>query len=180
MKQEASLYTKSLNLNRALKAEYCQHFLKVIGDKKGGRTSQILINPDKVSILEEIRQVVQVPMKFIHVFRNPFDNIATILLRRDGSRNKVRGEEVEKVREGGKGGNQPHQLMCNTIQICTLVIVIPIHSKTETSYAIIEGCVFLGESKNGFVISDHSYHDTSKEPTNARWTRIPRFLQDAP
>ena len=105
VKREASLYTKSFNLDCALKAEYCQHLFKVIGDKKGGRTSQILTNPDKVTILEDIRQVVQVPLKFIHVFRNPFDNIATMLLWLDGSRNKVRGEEVEKVR-GGKGGKQ--------------------------------------------------------------------------
>ena len=28
------------------------------------------------------------------------------------------------------------------------------------------GCVFLGESKNEFVISDHSDHAASKEPTN--------------
>ena len=28
------------------------------------------------------------------------------------------------------------------------------------------GCVFLGESENRFVISDHSDHAASKEPTN--------------
>ena len=28
------------------------------------------------------------------------------------------------------------------------------------------GCVFLGESENEFVISDHSDHAASKEPTN--------------
>jgi len=73
---------------------------KVIGDKKGGRTSEILSdNSAKMSILEEISNVVQVPMKFIHVTRNPFDNIATIMLTSLGARKKVRGEEAKKVRE---------------------------------------------------------------------------------
>ena len=69
---------------------------KVIGDKKGGRTSKVLTNSSKMSILEEINQVVQVPMRFIHVTRNPFDNIATMMLRTIGKRNAVR-EEGAKV-----------------------------------------------------------------------------------
>ena len=47
-----------------------------------------------LSILEEISEVVQVPMKFIHVHRNPFDNIATLMLRATESRNAVREEGV--------------------------------------------------------------------------------------
>ena len=47
-----------------------------------------------LSILEEINQVVQVPMKFIHVHRNPFDNIATKVLRATESRDAVREEGV--------------------------------------------------------------------------------------
>ena len=47
-----------------------------------------------LSILEEIHQVVQVPMKFIHVHRNPFDNIATMMLRATESREAVREEGV--------------------------------------------------------------------------------------
>lgn len=54
------------------------------------------MDPSKISILDEINQVVQVPMKFIHVTRNPFDNIATMMLRSMGKRNAVR-EEGAKV-----------------------------------------------------------------------------------
>ena len=79
-------------------------FWKVIGDKKGGGTSEILFNQTTLNILEEIRYVVQVPIKFIHVTRNPFDNIATILLRNLGARDRVREDESEKVREGGREG----------------------------------------------------------------------------
>ena len=77
---------------------------QVIGDKKGGKTSAILDNPDQMKVLEEISKTVQVPLKFIHVTRNPFDNISTMMLRALGSRDEVRGEEAEKVREGGEGG----------------------------------------------------------------------------
>jgi len=54
------------------------------------------MDPSKISILDEINQVVQVPMKFIHVTRNPFDNIATMMLRSMSKRNDVR-EEGAKV-----------------------------------------------------------------------------------
>ncbi|KAL9969777.1 hypothetical protein ACROYT_G022034 [Oculina patagonica] len=72
-----------------------QKRIKVIGDKKGGDTSHALMNISRMSILEEISQVVQVPMKFIHVIRNPFDNIATMMLRATGSRDAVREEGVK-------------------------------------------------------------------------------------
>ena len=47
-----------------------------------------------LSILEEINQVVQVPMKFIHVHRNPFDNIVTMMFRATDSLDAVREEGV--------------------------------------------------------------------------------------
>lgn len=53
--------------------------LLVLGDKKGGMTTQRLSkNP---LLLEEIRTLLRVPIKFIHVVRNPFDNITTMAIR---------------------------------------------------------------------------------------------------
>jgi len=53
--------------------------LLVLGDKKGGMTTQRLSqNP---LLLEEIRTLLKVPIKFIHVVRNPFDNITTMAIR---------------------------------------------------------------------------------------------------
>ena len=46
-------------------------------------------------IFEEIEQAVQVPIKFVHVIRNPFDNIATMMLRATNSRDAVREEGTE-------------------------------------------------------------------------------------
>jgi len=75
-----------------------QNKIKVIGDKKGGVTSGILMDPRSMSELGEISQLVQVPMKFIHVTRNPFDNIATMTLLKSCSRNAAKEFEAgEKV-----------------------------------------------------------------------------------
>ena len=70
-------------------------FFKVIGDKQGGNTALALSQLGNLDVLEEIHRVVEVPMKFIHVHRNPFDNIATMVLRATGSRNVVREEGVK-------------------------------------------------------------------------------------
>ncbi|XP_078370965.1 uncharacterized protein LOC144654642 [Oculina patagonica] len=82
------------NVPGLLQGKY-QKRIKVIGDKKGGVTSKQLTELSKMKILEEIHQVVQVPMKFIHVIRNPFDNISTMMLRATLSRGKVREEGVK-------------------------------------------------------------------------------------
>ena len=77
---------------------------KVIGDKKGGGTAYALMNHSQLSVLEEIQEVLQVPMKFIHVIRNPFDNIATMMLRSTNSRDAVTKVGCKPVKRGGGGG----------------------------------------------------------------------------
>ena len=42
----------------------------------------MLESPKFWNELLEIMKTVKVPIKFIHVVRNPFDNIATMILRR--------------------------------------------------------------------------------------------------
>ena len=56
------------------------------------------MDPRSMSELDEISRLVQVPMKFIHVTRNPFDNIATMTLLKSCSRNAAKEFEAgEKV-----------------------------------------------------------------------------------
>lgn len=64
-----------------------QRKIKVIGDKQAGKTSEFLSTA--IDILKEIRQTLQVPLRFIHIVRNPFDNIATMTLRETGTREAV-------------------------------------------------------------------------------------------
>ncbi|XP_058964773.2 uncharacterized protein [Pocillopora verrucosa] len=68
--------------------------IKVIGDKKGGGTANALRNKNRWSVLYEIQEVLQIPIKFIHVIRNPFDNIATIMLHATESRDVVKEDGV--------------------------------------------------------------------------------------
>ena len=75
------------------KTEKIAHF-QVIGDKKGGVTSDILKNEHRMADLEDIEAIVGVPIKFVHVIRNPFDNIATALLRAMNKRKIAPGEKV--------------------------------------------------------------------------------------
>ena len=63
--------------------------LQVIGDKKGGKTTNQLKKLENVNALKEIKQVVQIPMKFLHVVRNPYDNIATMLVKALNKRDDV-------------------------------------------------------------------------------------------
>ena len=51
--------------------------LKVIGDKKGSGTSRVI--SEHPEILNTLSHKLDVPVKFIHVTRNPYDNISTIV-----------------------------------------------------------------------------------------------------
>lgn len=53
--------------------------LKVIGDKRGGHSSTLLT--ESPELLSQLRQTVRVPLRIIHIVRNPYDNIATIARR---------------------------------------------------------------------------------------------------
>lgn len=50
--------------------------LRVIGDKKGGGSSRLLLLHPK--LLDRLYATLKLPIKFIHVVRNPVDNIASI------------------------------------------------------------------------------------------------------
>jgi hypothetical protein len=55
--------------------------IRVIGDKRGGETSRRLARD--FGLLERLRRAVGLPLKVVHVVRDPYDNIATMCLRGD-------------------------------------------------------------------------------------------------
>ncbi|KAJ7380725.1 hypothetical protein OS493_007098 [Desmophyllum pertusum] len=64
--------------------------LKVIGDKRGGGTTMELSEkPEKFAILKELNEILGIPLKFLHVIRNPFDVISTWVLRLLNARLRV-------------------------------------------------------------------------------------------
>jgi hypothetical protein len=54
--------------------------LRVIGDKRG-RTSALRLGAQP-ELVERVRKVVGLPIRVVHITRNPFDNIATEAVRR--------------------------------------------------------------------------------------------------
>jgi hypothetical protein len=53
--------------------------LRLIGDKKGAATARRL--GERPALLDRLRRTVRVPIRLIHMTRNPFDNIATMAAR---------------------------------------------------------------------------------------------------
>lgn len=69
--------------------------IRVIGDKHGEYTVTTLAsNPE---LLNKLRDVVKVPVRFIHVVRNPFDNIATMAIRKARKHNSSDIEAIIKA-----------------------------------------------------------------------------------
>lgn len=61
--------------------------LQIIGDKKAAlSTIKLGQNPQ---LLEQIRKTIQLPLKFIHVYRNPYDNITTMFKNKDRKKTKL-------------------------------------------------------------------------------------------
>jgi hypothetical protein len=54
--------------------------IRIIGDKKGGSSNRILL--DKPELLPLLQNTIDDHIKFIHVIRNPYDNISTMSLRK--------------------------------------------------------------------------------------------------
>lgn len=69
--------------------------LSVIGDKRGGSSSKIL--KDRPELLQKVNAFCP-KLKILHVIRNPFDNIATMVRRREQKRNMV-FKEVDLLRK---------------------------------------------------------------------------------
>jgi hypothetical protein len=63
--------------------------LTVIGDKKGGESTRMIW--DDANRLNRLRRDISLQQRYVHVIRNPFDNIATIC--RDGVRNMEEAAE---------------------------------------------------------------------------------------
>ncbi|HEY7282282.1 MAG TPA: sulfotransferase [Actinomycetota bacterium] len=57
--------------------------LRVIGDKRGG-ASMVRLRRDP-TLLDRLNRVVGDPVRFVHVVRNPFDNVSTIAKRWDAT-----------------------------------------------------------------------------------------------
>ena len=55
--------------------------IRVIGDKKAGRSTCRLASRPR--LLDDVRRDAVVPIRVVHILRNPFDNIATMVRRQN-------------------------------------------------------------------------------------------------
>ena len=75
-------YSLKLNSSKSWQGKFRN--LKVIGDKSGGMTTHIYrdMPKDFLKVYSALARTVQVPIKVLHIVRNPYDIIATKLLYR--------------------------------------------------------------------------------------------------
>lgn len=55
--------------------------LLILGDKSGGRTSRRLLQADGLDVLDKLGKRIDAPLVFLHIIRNPFDIVTTMMKR---------------------------------------------------------------------------------------------------
>ncbi|MEM6396004.1 MAG: sulfotransferase [Bacteroidota bacterium] len=71
--------------------------LLVLGDKSGGRTSRRLLQEDSLDVLYRLEKRINAPIVFLHIIRNPFDIVTTMMKRTTNRRNlEVSEKEINK------------------------------------------------------------------------------------
>ena len=78
----------TLSMDSSLWQGKFDKYISVIGDKSGGVTAgtYLLSNSTFSRYLDELRVTVNIPIKAIHVVRNPYDQISTCVLYKDHNR----------------------------------------------------------------------------------------------
>jgi len=72
--------------------------IKVIGDKSGGQSSRLLRQDQCTGFIQSMEQRLQKQVKILHIIRNPFDNISTMVFRTHLRNNKPMDESLLKLK----------------------------------------------------------------------------------
>lgn len=116
------------NIGNRFRNKDCSE-IKVIGDKKGGISSKRLV--ENIELLKKGEEVIKLPIKFIFISRNPFDNIATRVMRES------------KVSEGT--GVDKNHLKCfieSYFQACNLAQDLSLNKGYDVYIAGIEDFIY--------------------------------------
>ena len=78
-----------------------QSYIDVIGDKRGGFTADMMAKNFSIweSVFLKLKSTISLPMKVVRVIRNPYDNIATIVLIK--CRGSI-GIQIKDIKESNK------------------------------------------------------------------------------
>ena len=168
--------------------------LKVIGDKAGGSTARVFRgNPQLFQqMYSSLVDSVRVPMRVIHVVRNPYDMIATRLLYRvSGERRrkaqfnvtyKLNNERI--MSQASKGLYSEAKAVHDMITACHLT-VLEIHNvdfveNTRTQMELV--CKFLGLSCSESYLQmceQVSYNHVSRTRDSLEWSQQARKFVSA-
>ena len=87
----------SLSVDGSWQGAY-QSYINVIGDKHGGKIAKEFTGDPELfqSHLNKLRSLVNMPIKVIHVIRNPYDNIVTIAFYRYFNNSRVSISTIRK------------------------------------------------------------------------------------
>ena len=67
----------------------------MIGDKSGAFTARAMRQRNAIDAVRLLEQASGAKVKFIHVVRNPFDNIATMTLEETGIKKRDGNHEIK-------------------------------------------------------------------------------------
>ena len=86
--EQKAMKNYTLSMDSSLWQGRFDKYISVIGDKSGGVTAgtYLISNSTFSRYLDELRVTVNIPIKAIHVIRNPYDQISTCVLYKDHSR----------------------------------------------------------------------------------------------
>ena len=92
-----------------------QSYIDVIGDKHGGKTTKAFLANVEIfqNRLNNLRTLINIPIKVIRVIRNPYDNIATIALYRHFGQERT---DVAMTKKSNKTTSIQPELLDYSIQ----------------------------------------------------------------
>jgi hypothetical protein len=128
--------------------------LRVIGDKKGGvSTRRLQADP---GLLQRLAETVDLPLKVIHVTRNPYDNIAAMAMQPE-----LRPPEELRGKVAVSEAMQRYFALCETIDAVSAQLRPEqiFHLRHETlveapAESLGELCVFLGTGPSAEYLRD--------------------------
>ena len=176
-------YSLKLNASESWQGRF--NALKVIGDKAGGSTSRVYRDHPKLflQIYRSLVDVVHVPVRVIHVVRNPYDMIATRLLYRMSSikRQKAQFNSTNKMKndkiiyQAFQGLYGEVKAVHDMVKACNLT-VLEIHNEDfirNPRKEMKSVCEFLGLSCSESYLKmcdQATYKHVSRTRDSVEWT----------
>jgi len=176
-----------------------ESYIDVIGDKRGGRMTELLKDSPRLwkKLYDRLKSVTGIPVKIFHVIRNPFDNIATSVLFAS-KRASETNESIVELKKDGHDYLFDHKLVDNQVtkyfkfyqaiedaKVRFDLDVIEVHGKdliADPKKVINEMCEFLQVTCDDdylSVCSNKIFPEESKTRYQLQWKNYQiKYVQD--